>query len=264
MASAASGCLEWDYEELSMSIDRAKLGLALLGSIVLFSLVSAEQADKGDPASEDKQVVGTKATPQPAASSINFRKELKLPFPSLSTLGARIEAARRAPDPVALAHAANELSTAEKVSGKTASLTSAMLIKESAELAALRKQEAELNAIYNVSSQMAVAEDNLALTRAQIASAKAQAQADIQAQQRNEEPTSAPRQVVVNNYTTQYVDVYINGFLKSQIVPGASQVYTIEHRWNPTVLKAYGNEDSSVWGPRYIWGRFTKYTWNIN
>jgi len=247
-----------------MSFPRGQASLALLGCVVLAALVAAEQANKADPASEDKQVVSSKATSRPAASSINFRKELTLPFPSLSTLGARIESARRAPDPVALAHAAHELSVAEKVSGKTATLTSTLLIQEAAELAALRKQEAELNAIYNVSSQMAVAEDNLALTRAQIASAKAQAQADVQAQLRKEEPTAAPRQVVVNNYTTQYLDIYINGFLKTQIGPGASQVYTIEHRWNPTVLKAYGNEDNTTWGPRYIWGRFTKYTWNIN
>jgi hypothetical protein len=248
-----------------MSLERARIGLAFLGCVALFSLVvAAEQANKVDPAAEDKEVVSSKATPQAAATSVHFRKELNLPFPTLSTLGGRIESARRAPDPVALAHAAHELSVAEKVSGKTASLTSMMLIKEAAELAALRKQEAELNAIYNLSSQMAVAEDNLALTRAQIASAKAQANADVQALRSNQEPTSAPRQVVVNNYTTQYLDVYINGFLKTQIGPGASQVYTIEHRWNPTVLKAYGNEDSSVWGPRYVWGRFTKYTWNIN
>jgi hypothetical protein len=31
----------------------------------------------------------------------------------------------------------------------------------------------------------------------------------------------------------------------------------------PHVLTANGNEDLDSWGPRYIWGRFTKYTWNI-
>jgi hypothetical protein len=67
----------------------------------------------------------------------------------------------------------------------------------------------------------------------------------------------------VNNYTTQYLDIYVNGNYKTQVAPGSTQICTIEHRWNPTVLTAYGNEDTNNWGPRYIWGRFTKYTWNI-
>ena len=71
------------------------------------------------------------------------------------------------------------------------------------------------------------------------------------------------RKVVVNNYTTQYLDIYVNGNYKTQIAPGATQVCTIEHRWNPTVLTAYGNEDEINWGPKYIWGKFDKYTWNI-
>jgi len=37
----------------------------------------------------------------------------------------------------------------------------------------------------------------------------------------------------------------------------------IEHKWNPTVLKGYGNEDTNNWGPRYIWGNFKTYTWNL-
>jgi hypothetical protein len=58
--------------------------------------------------------------------------------------------------------------------------------------------------------------------------------------------------------------VYVNGNLKGTVGPGAQQVWTIEHRWNPTVLTADGNEDEQTWGPRYIWGRYKKYTWNIN
>jgi hypothetical protein len=41
-------------------------------------------------------------------------------------------------------------------------------------------------------------------------------------------------------------------------------VCIVEHRWNPTILTAHGNEDIDSWGPRIIWGRFDKYTWNIN
>jgi hypothetical protein len=189
---------------------------------------------------------------------------LDLPFPSLSTLGARIDAARRAPDPVALANAASELNVAEQVSGKKASLTSRQVLQEAAELASLRKQAAELKAVLQVSNQVTFEEERVAALRKQVDLAQAQTRADQQAFQRNQEPTAAPRQVVVNNYTTQYMDVYVNGFYKAQVLPGTTQVLTIEHRWNPTVLKAYGNEDMSTWGPRYVWGEFTKYTWNLN
>ena len=247
-----------------MSLRRSGAGLAVLGCLALVSLVTAEQVKKEDPAAADQQVVSSKPTARPAASSVNFRKELNLPFASLGTLGPRIESARRAPDPVALAHAANELAVAEKVSGKTASLTSKQLLKEAAELASLRKQEAELKAVLQTSNQVMAAEEDVTSLKQQIALAQSQTKADQEAFQRNEEPTSAPRQVVVNNYTTQYLDIYVNGYYKAQVPPGQSQALTVEHRWNPTVLKAYGNEDINVWGPRYLWGRFTKYTWNIN
>jgi hypothetical protein len=240
------------------------LGLLILLSFGLVPLTGGEQAKKDSPPPEDNQVVSSKATRRPAASSVNFRKDLNLPFASLGTLGSRIEAARRAPDPVALAHAANELAVAEKVSGKTASVTSVQLINEAAELASLRRQEAELQAVLKVSNQIMTAEDRVKSLQDQIELAKAQTKADIQAQQQNTAPTSAPRQVVVNNYTTQYLDIYVNGYYKTQVQPGATQVITVEHRWNPTVLKAYGDEDINTGGPRYIWGKFTKYTWNIN
>jgi uncharacterized protein (TIGR03000 family) len=247
------------------TVERTRTVRVTSGARVRVSFLQAPDGGTGaEGAAADEQVVSSKATARPAASSVNFRKELNLPFASLGTLGSRIASARRQSDPVALAHAASELAVAEKVSGKTATLTSQELIKESAELAAVRRQEAELQAVFRVSAQLQVQEDNLALMRKQIAQARAQARADKEAFDRNQEPTSSPRKVVVTNYTPQYVDVWVNGSYKAQLVPGQSQVITIEHRWNPTVLTAYGNDDASTWGPRTIWGRFTRYTWNLN
>jgi hypothetical protein len=247
-----------------MSLHRAKVSLALFGFLALACFALAQPPKKDDPTPKDKEVVDSKATRQPAAASINFRKALNLPFPTLSTLGTRIDAARRAPDPVALAHAANELAVAEKVSGKKASLTSATLMKESAELASLRRQQAELEAVLHVSNQIADQRESIAILRQSIALAREQAKADTESIRRNEEPTWTPRKLVVNNYTTQHLDINVNGYYKMQVPPGGSQMCIIEHRWNPTVLKAYGDEDIDTWGPRYIWGRFNKYTWNIN
>jgi hypothetical protein len=247
-----------------MSLRRAAIGLAFLGFLALVSFAPAQQTKKDDATPEDKQVVDSKASQRPAASTVNFRKELNLPLDSLGTLGSRIETATRKPDPVALAHLANELNVAEKVSGKTASVTSKAVLQEAAELAKVRKQEAEMKALLQVTNQMMFQENDLALQRKDLALAQEQIKADKAAFDSKQEPTSAPRKVIVNNYTTQILDVYVNGYLKTTVQPGSTQVITVEHRWNPTVLKAYGNEDTNVWGPRYVWGKFDKYTWNIN
>lgn len=243
-----------------MAIDRTKIGLGLLVLLGAACFTPADPPAKGD----DEEVVSSKATPKMPAASVNFRQQLNLPFATLGTLGGRVDAARRAHDPVALANAAAELSVAEKVAGKKASVTSNQLAAEAAELAKMRRQEKELRAVLRVSEQIQDAADNIASLKESIALAKQQAASDQAAADANAEPTWTPRTVVVNNYTTQYLDVYVNGNYKVQVAPGMQQTFLIEHRWNPTILTAYGNEDSFMWGPRVIQGRFKKYTWNIN
>src|SRR5262249_12442816 len=117
--------------------------LALVPILAAVPLCPAEEPTKP----KDMAVVDSKVEKKPLAASVDFRKELNLPYPSLGTLGSRIDSARKAPDPVSLAHSANELAVAEKVSGKKASLTSNQVLKEAQELAKLRRQEAELKAL---------------------------------------------------------------------------------------------------------------------
>ncbi|MCE9566981.1 MAG: hypothetical protein K8U57_33685 [Planctomycetes bacterium] len=235
--------------------------LVFFGSATFFL---AQEPKKADPAGDEKQVIKTKPTKVTPAASVKFRKDLGLPLPSLNTLGSRIDAARRAGDPVTLAHAASELATAEKVSGKTASLASPQLLAEAAELASVRKQEAELKSVLQVSQQLSAAEGQLTNLKQQIAAAQAQTAADKQSLLKNEEPTSAPRKIIVNNYSTQYIEIQVNGYIKGQVSPGSTQVFTVEQRWNPIVLKGWGDEDAYVFGPVVLQGRFDKYTWNIN
>jgi hypothetical protein len=215
-----------------------------------------------EPKKDDKQVVESKAVKRQPATAVNFSKELGLGFPSLKTLGARIEAARRAHDPVSLGHAAQELAVAEKVAGKKATLTSTALVKEAAQLAQVRRQEKELQAMVNITNQVASEEDLLGNLNQQLQLAREQIKAEKAAIQSNEEPTG-PRRLVINNYTTQYMDIWVNGFLKMQVEPGGSKWCMIEHKWNPTVITAYGDDDSQTWGPRTIWGTFKTYTWNL-
>jgi uncharacterized protein (TIGR03000 family) len=221
-------------------------------------------ADKPDAEADDQEVVNSKSAPRPAAASVPFRKELGLSNPTLRTLGSRIDAARRSHDPVALANAASELDTAEKVSGKKASITSTALMNEAAELATLKRQEAELQQVVKMSDQITTAQNNIATMRKCIALSQEQAKADVAAYQQGQEPTWTPRKVVVNNYTTQYIDVYVNGNFKVTVNPGMTQTFMIDHRWNPTVLTGYGDEDNGYPWKRIIVGRFNKYVWNLN
>jgi hypothetical protein len=226
----------------------------------LVALAAAAQPPTAAAPDADKQVVTSKPAKAIPAASVKFRKDLNLPYPSLSTLGGRIDTARRAGDPVALANAAGELHTAETVAGKAASLTAKQVLREAAELAALRRQTAELKAVLHVSNQVTLAEEN--------ANALKQLIALNQAEQRQiakyEEPKDGPRKVVVNNYSTQYIDVQVNGYLRGQVLPGSTKVIVIEQLWNPIVLKGWGDSDESTFGPVVLQGRFTTYTWNIN
>src|SRR4051794_3944510 len=107
-----------------MSPQRLSVLVSVLGLFSLSSLSPADGPKGAVGAKDDKQDVRSRAEMRTSAAAANFGKQLNLPFPSLHTLGSRIDAARRAHDPVALAHAASELAVAEKVAGKKADLTS--------------------------------------------------------------------------------------------------------------------------------------------
>ena len=159
---------------------------------------------------------------------------------------------------------ASELSVAENVSGKKASLTSLELIKESAELAKVRNEVKELEAVYNTQSQ--ITSDDIVLTdlKKQIAASKQRALQETQSVRQNEEPTNQPRRLLLNNYTDQYIEIIIDGNPRFPIVqPGQSRYFMIEQRVSPVVAYANGDEDIQSWGPRYLWGAYTIYTWNI-
>ena len=96
----------------------------------------------------------SKAGTAPSALTVCFTKELGLGFPSLATLGVRIEQARDQADPVCLALAGRELAVAEKVSGKQASVKADDLLKEAVELAKLRSDPAELKAVALLAGKM--------------------------------------------------------------------------------------------------------------
>jgi uncharacterized protein (TIGR03000 family) len=253
------------WKEKGQTVERTRTVAVSSGARVRVSFLD-DPASSPKPAGAvaDKQIIDSRPSSRPTAASVKFGKQLGLNDPALATLGSRIDAARRAHDPVALALAASELAAAEKVAGKKASLTSMVLASESAELAGLRRQETELRSVLAVQEQIAGAKDTITTLRQSLADAQAQSKADSEAIRRSQEPTGGSRILIVNNNTAQYVDFWVNGYWKGQVMPGFSELFVIEHRRNPTVLTGQGDEDDQRYGPVNIWGRFNKYTWNIN
>jgi hypothetical protein len=246
-----------------MQVQRPMFSL-IFGSLLALAVLSASVESQQPAKPDDQQTVSSKAQKSAPAAGINFKKDLGLSYKSLGTLGSRIDAARRNHDAVGLANAANELAVAEKVSGKKASVTSSVLMTESAQLAKLKKEASELQAVERVANQVATETDLVTDLKKEIALSQQQAKAETDAIRANQEPGDAPRKVLINNYTTNYVDIWVNGYMKTTVGPGQSKWFVIEHKWNPTVLTAYGDEDITTWGPRTIWGNFKTYTWNLN
>jgi hypothetical protein len=124
-----------------------------VGSIVLVTLlyfsyptVGQETASTNEK-SEAVQDVELEAVDSKPATTIDFAGELGADFPSLLTLGSRIDVAKRDNDPVTLALLGQELKAAETVSGKTASLSSTKIFDDAAKLAIERAHTNELKAV---------------------------------------------------------------------------------------------------------------------
>jgi hypothetical protein len=124
-----------------------------VGSIVLVTLlyfsyptVGQETASTNEK-SEAVQDVELEAVDSKPATTIDFAGELGADFPSLLTLGSRIDVAKRDNDPVTLALLGQELKAAETVAGKTASLSSTKIFDDAAKLAIERAHTNELKAV---------------------------------------------------------------------------------------------------------------------
>lgn len=142
-----------------------------------------------------------------SAASIDFAAKLDLGFRSLATLGARIEQCRQAPDPVGLAAAAEELAVAEKVSGKQAGVTAEELRKSAIELAKLRGDQHELQAVAMLTG------DRTAKKELQTEATKAAARAEElkAAAEAGEKSKGIYGQLIIDNQSHYHVDIFYNG-----------------------------------------------------
>jgi hypothetical protein len=209
-------------------------------------------------AAEGEIKMESKPEKRETATSVDFNAALGLQFPSLTGLGARIEQAMQAADPVGLANAAHELSIAEQVSGKEASITSAQLLERAVELAKLRLIESEIKAVAAIVTDDATKKD-LAAAQQQAAE---RAEELAKALESDEQPRGLVGDLTVYNYSYNYVDIYYDGVYLGVVFPRA---YFSFHVHDP----GYSHFDlyaEDAYGNYWNWhdtGSFSSYWWDL-
>ena len=218
------------------------VGLLLLGAGTL-SAAEPEKAKEGAKGTTIK----IKATTAASATTIDFRKELGLPFESLAWLGGRIERCRIDADPVGLVACAQELQAAEKVAGKQGSLTAGALTAESTELAKMRNDSKELAAVALLAPAQAAELNKLAKAAA------IQEEDAASAAKSGEEPKGIHSALEVHNHADVHVNVYVNGRYVGHVEAYGSRHFHLHvdgfvsldargpfgHRWHRDVHEDY-------------------------
>lgn len=170
---------------------------------------------------QEKSVEG-KLEPHPLATSINFSQDLGLSFPSVTQIGARIEAARAAADPVGLASVAKELAALEKVSGKAAALTSAELAHEAVFLAKRRNHSVELKAVAQILGDLA-GEDLTILAE----KAHKMEHAAKEAKENGEKSRGITQRLHVDNHSQFYLAIYVDANYIGTVAPFGDLYYWV-------------------------------------
>jgi hypothetical protein len=225
-----------------------KFGL-VLGAIALAALVGSSGAkNKAANANKaDTKGLASKSTKVTLATTIDFSDAFGLSFDSLGTLGTRIEAVRKSPDPVALALLATELAIAEKVSDKTATLTAETLLKEAVDMAKQRHASKELTAVAMLVKDTATKEKLVKLSKL----AATYEKEATEAFKNKEKPKGVWGYLTVRNNTGNQISIYVNGRYYGYV-----NAYR-DYRFGPlrhnastnTVL--VGKSGGLQWGPLY-------------
>jgi hypothetical protein len=215
--------------------------LVAAGLCVGLANLSAAAGDKKETGGARK--LESKSKMAESALTINFAKELELGFPSLTTLGARIEQARQQADPVALAALARELGAAEKVADKTASLKASTLAKEAIEMAKHRLDKNEIKAVALLTGK---AKD---LAEAVVkAEEKAVKDADdAKARQAGEKGRGIQGRLHADSRVNATIDVFVDGRYVGTMGPfGDIYPWIGQTPWETTYLRAQ-SRDGRTW-----------------
>lgn len=216
--------------------------------------ISGEKAQGGKAKAE---VLETKATQQELAAATNFSKTLGLSYESLTTLGSRIDQARRVADPVGLASCAQELAVAEQVSGKKAGLTSDAVLKEAAEMAKMRFDPSELKAVSLIAKGNEALSKELATTAAKAEKAEKER---IAAAKEGGKTRGIMGQLHADSRVGTSIHVYVDGRYIGTMGPyGDIYRHLGQTAWETTYLSARSN-DGRHWN-RNVSAAVNNYHW---
>jgi hypothetical protein len=215
---------------------RWTLGVSLVACGCLLAALSSRAVggdDKGDTKVPKKATkIETKSKAGESALTVDFAKELGLGFPTLTTLGARIEQARQQADPIALALAARELQVAEKVSGKQAAVKADKLTEEAVKMAKQRYNSAELKAVAMLTGE---------------AGTKLAEYAEEAARKEAEKTRGIQRQLHADSRVNATIDVFVDGRYIGTMGPfGDLYRWIGQSPWETTYLRAQ-SRDGRTW-----------------
>lgn len=180
------------------------------------------------------------------AHRVDFEAELATAHADLRDLGARIERARDAADPVRLALLSLELRAWEAASRKTAAITADALRQEAIALATLRRRSAELRAMIGLFPEIAEQETADGVTVAKLAEAVAAMEAARQAdREAGEARRGISGTIHVQNDTGEWIQIFVDGRPVGQVAPwDVLRVPVEDEPWKRTVLEGRGTLDS--------------------
>jgi hypothetical protein len=224
---------------------------------LLATAIVASLAVTGVARADDGNTLDSQLEERTSAASIDFAGELGLQFPTLTTLGARIEQARQAGDPVGLMAAATELRVAEGVSEEQASLTAETLTEEAVELAQMRGASVELKAVAMLVDDEATTES----LQEAIAAAEEREEEIKDAQEDGEQSRYLVGDLIINNHTHFWLDIHVNGFYTGLVAPHAHQHFHVHSHYSETVINANARGGGNAHRHIHSHG---DYVWNIS
>ena len=235
--------------------------VALLASVLAIQVAPAEETKEDD----DSAVLRSSISKDGAKSClgacrINFRGELNVPLNYLNSIGQRIHDARRSPDPVDLALAAQGLAVAEQIAGKKASITSAQIMAEAVQVAKLRGLSTELIALSHIVSDKAVNKELAAMANA--------------AQAREEDARAATasgdtsKEIVgtlkVINHTHECLRIMVDGRFIGTVHEGRTRNFHVHAHRRHNHLDAYCEQGGELVRHADYHGHAHYLTWHID
>lgn len=234
--------------------------LYLVGSL-LIGLASIATA--ADPPATEKVFRCKIADARPtcgAACAVNFSQQLGVPLEYLGSIGHRISQARRAPDPVDLALAAQALAVAEKVAGKKAAITAEQVQAESLELAKMRGVSSELAALALILPDQAIQQD----LQKQLTLARKRDQEAQESSKSDEVDKELFGTLTVTNHTAECLRIYVGGRYVGTVHAGYTGNYHVHDHNNPTHFDAYCEEDGELVREANLFGHHHRAYWHIH